>query len=86
MLNEKIGPGHMRNLTGYDSLTVDGIEGRLTILARQWWLRHTVSNQDQINLTGYLLQFDGELGKRTNLVHQYALNNARIGSKVYPAR
>lgn len=82
-LNSVIAPEHMRNLTGYTKLAVDGDEGRRTILARQWWMRHAMAEQHQKNLIGGLLAFDGKLGPNTNKVHQFALNNTSSGSKVY---
>lgn len=82
-LNRVVGPEHIQNLTGKPTLTVDGDEGKRTIITRQFWLRNAVATGHQINLIGHLLDFDGVLGRETNLVHQFALNNARAYSGEY---
>ena len=82
-LNSVVAEEHMRNLTGYDKLSVDGDEGSRTIAARQFWLRNAMNSVHQKNLIGHQLEFDGVLGPETNKVHQFALNNTNSGSKTY---
>lgn len=82
-LNSVVDSSHIRNLTGRPALVADGYEGRDTIIVRQFWLRNAVNPIHQQNLIGHLLDFDGILGRETNLVHQYALNHTTTGSKTY---
>jgi hypothetical protein len=82
-LNRVVAAQHIKNLTGKSSLTVDGDEGKRTIIVRQFWLRNAVNVQHQINLIGHPLDFDGVLGPETNKVHQFALNNATTASGQY---
>lgn len=82
-LNSVVAPTQIRDLTGKDQLDVDGVEGKKTVIVRQFWLRNVMNPQHQINLIGHVLEFDGILGPETNTVHQFALNNTTSGSKRY---
>lgn len=73
-LNNALGPDHMRNLVGEHSLLLDGIEGRKTILARQFLLKNRVD---------WNVQLTGTLDTITNRAHQRALNAAIIASGEY---
>lgn len=82
-LNASVASAQIQDLTGKPALDVDGDEGAKTIIVRQFLLRNWVNPIHQQNLIGHLLDFDGILGRETNLVHQFALNYTVSGSKQY---
>lgn len=73
-LNQALGEGHIRNLTGKGHLAEDGREGPLTVICRAFLLH---------NRTDPSLTVSGVLTRHHIKAHQAALNAATIGSAQY---
>lgn len=78
-LNAVIPAVHIRNLTGRNSLTPDGIEGAKTTSVLQFYLYNTYGPA-VLGRGARGGDFDGVRGPVTNKLWQYALNQARAGS------
>jgi len=83
MLNRSVSHPQIRDLTGATSLSTDGIEGRKTVLVRQFWLRNRISIANQYAIIGHMLAFDGIFGPESTKCFQWALNQATRGSGRY---
>jgi hypothetical protein len=84
ILNDIITDKDCIALTGKARIKEDGIEGHDTVILEQFVLRNWVNPVHQQNLIGHPLAFDGVRGRETNLVLQFALNNAQAYSGTYP--
>jgi hypothetical protein len=82
-LNRVVGKGQIKDLTGAVQLATDGIEGRKTILVRQFWMRNAMSMAIQGQVIGHLLAFDGVFGRESVMCFQYSLNRTVRASGQY---
>jgi hypothetical protein len=82
-LNRVVGKQQIKDLTGAVQLVQDGIEGRKTIIVRQFWLRNSLSIAIQGQVIGHLLAFDGIFGPESIKCFQYSLNRTTRASGQY---
>jgi hypothetical protein len=81
-LNSVVGASHIHDLTGKSALVVDGDEGPLTIVVRQFWLYNTQAPA-VLGRAARADDFDRVAGPETTRLHQHALNGARSASGKY---
>ncbi|MBN9376313.1 MAG: N-acetylmuramoyl-L-alanine amidase [Cellulomonas sp.] len=81
-LNSVVASSHIQDLTGKPALEVDGDEGPLTIVVRQFWLYNTQA-QAVLGRGPRTSDFDRDAGPETTRLHQHALNLAHTASGRY---